>query len=105
MHSIWARSSAVEHTLHTGGVTGSIPVAPTRKTIKTNSLTDVLVLTFSSTDCSEAPRKHAERSLRHAVPVVENQERGGSAQQLADVSDVSTVMLLVTRACPNARLP
>ena len=25
----WARSSAVEHTLHTGGVTGSIPVAPT----------------------------------------------------------------------------
>src|SRR5437868_9417966 len=24
-----ARSSAVEHTLHTGGVTGSIPVAPT----------------------------------------------------------------------------
>ena len=26
-----ARSSAVEHTLHTGGVTGSIPVAPTRK--------------------------------------------------------------------------
>src|SRR5574338_1050398 len=26
---MWARSSAVEHTLHTGGVTGSIPVAPT----------------------------------------------------------------------------
>ena len=27
----WARSSAVEHTLHTGGVAGSIPAAPTIK--------------------------------------------------------------------------
>src|SRR5579871_397684 len=27
----WARSSAGEHSLHTGGVTGSIPVAPTIK--------------------------------------------------------------------------
>jgi hypothetical protein len=25
----WARSSVVEHTLHTGGVAGSIPAAPT----------------------------------------------------------------------------
>ena len=25
----WARSSVVEHTLHTGGVVGSIPTAPT----------------------------------------------------------------------------
>ena len=29
LQSEWARSSAGEHTLHTGGVTGSIPVAPT----------------------------------------------------------------------------
>ena len=30
----WARSSAVEHRLHTAGVTGSIPVAPTIRPIE-----------------------------------------------------------------------
>src|SRR5262245_56419014 len=27
--AVWARGTAVAHSLHTGGVTGSIPVAPT----------------------------------------------------------------------------
>jgi hypothetical protein len=38
-----ARSSAGEHSLHTGGVTGSIPVAPTMEIKDLGSFTDFFV--------------------------------------------------------------
>ena len=44
-----ARSSAVEHTLHTGGVTGSIPVAPTMISFGHGEKDYVPTLIFSST--------------------------------------------------------
>ena len=36
---LWTRSSAVEHRLHTAGVTGSIPVASTKKSFQIQTFT------------------------------------------------------------------
>src|ERR1700692_3578344 len=43
-----ARSSAGEHSLHTGGVTGSIPVAPTSKFNEISALHGCLFVPFGT---------------------------------------------------------
>ena len=42
IHSDWAVSSAVEHCLHTAGVTGSIPVPPTKGILDLGVKTSIL---------------------------------------------------------------
>ncbi len=62
----WARSSAVEHTLHTGGVTGSIPVAPTRIPGRIRRLRRRNGRCHWRDGRSKAPRKHTKFQLRHS---------------------------------------
>jgi hypothetical protein len=75
-----ARSSAVEHTLHTGGVTGSIPVAPTM--ISSTYHENVPIVVQCARGCCTNSTKFPSRSVlpgghggRRLLPLPDRQFR------------------------------
>jgi hypothetical protein len=82
-----ARSSAVEHTLHTGGVTGSIPVAPTRiRQIEQPPIAD----SRNAPGPPEAPGKHRFRG-------------SGGRRQIVKPTPSDAMAIQFSTSCPRRR--